>query len=244
MNAELYTAASGLIFEARRMDMNANNLANVRTDGYRAQRAFASEYASATRSGNANVDAVNRSVALAGAYEVPGGGPLQPTGNPLDIALPKDSVLQVQTPQGPRYTRSGSLRIDADGVLTDISGNPVLRPDGETLRGLDWTTTIRPDGEVSTGEIVAGQLAIFTDPDGLLIRRGDNLLDADGRDADLVPQDEPGLHIGWLQSSGTDPVRELVYMIETQRAFETYQKLISLTMNEVNRRAVSEIAGT
>ena len=59
----------------------------------------------------------------------------------------------------------------------------------------------------------------------------------------LEPVDEPQLQPGWLERSGADPLSELVRLIEAQRAFEGYQKLISMTMNEVNRRAIADIAG-
>lgn len=244
MNSQLYTAASGLLFESRRLDLTSNNLANVRTDGYRAQRAFAAEYRAATRTGDPRIDAVNAGVALAGSYTVPGGGPLESTGRPLDVALLDDALLAVRTPGGVRYTRSGSLQVSGDGALTDASGNPVLDRKGEPIRGLDDSAALRGDGDVVARGASRGRLAIYRDPQGVLARAGDNLWDAGGAEARLEEVDDPRLRPGWLEASGTDPVRELVNLIETQRAFETYQRLISLTMNDVNRRAVTEIAGS
>ena len=68
------------------------------------------------------------------------------------------------------------------------------------------------------------------------------MLSANGRDDELERSDAD-LRPGWLESSGVDPLRELVRLIETQRAFESYQKLVSMTMNETNRRAVNDLAG-
>ena len=77
----------------------------------------------------------------------------------------------------------------------------------------------------------------------LLEHAGNSLLSARGDDARLEVVDEPQLQPGWLEGSGTDAIHEMVQLIEAQRAFESYQKLISLTMNEVNRRAVHDIVG-
>ena len=58
-----------------------------------------------------------------------------------------------------------------------------------------------------------------------------------------VADARPRLRVGWLEGSGSDPVQELIRLIDAQRAFEQYQKVMSLTANEINRRAVNEIAG-
>jgi flagellar basal-body rod protein FlgG len=68
------------------------------------------------------------------------------------------------------------------------------------------------------------------------------LLSAAGRDGALDVVDEPSLRPGWLDGSAADPMQELVRLVEAQRAFESYQKIVKMTMNEVNRRAVNEIA--
>ena len=71
---------------------------------------------------------------------------------------------------------------------------------------------------------------------------GGNLFSAGGNDAALQTVSEPRVEPGRLESSAADPLGEMVRLIEAQRAFESYQRMISVTMNEVNRKTVNEIA--
>ena len=113
---------------------------------------------------------------------------------------------------------------------------PVADADVDTLLRL---ALLAPTG----GMAQAWSLLVVRDPNRLLQREGNNLLTADGNDAALETVTKPSIRTGWLEGSGTDSIGELVQLIEAQRAFETYQKLVSTTMNEVNKKAVSEIAG-
>lgn len=242
MNDQLYTAASGLIVEERRLELTANNLANVSTPGFRASRAFTSVFESRTGDAPSNSRSINRAVALAGTYAEPGPGPMEPTERALDVGLRDEGLLVVESPAGRAYTRAGNLLIAPDGTLTDGAGNPVLGEGGGRLEGLSPSTTITADGNIVDGPAILGRLMVVRDPSKILLQAGSNLMSAGGQDDLLETVDEPQLMPGWLERSGTEPVRELVYLLESQRAFESYQKLITLT-NDVNRRAVNEIAG-
>ena len=243
MNSEFYTAASGLLVEERRLELIANNLANASTPGYRAQRAFASVFQRFGSEASEAVRAANAGVALAGTYEVPGPGPVKATGRDLDLFLENDALLAVNTPAGRRYTRAGALQVSPGGQLSDSSGRPILGENGKPIGGLGSDSAVTPDGRVTAGENEVGRLLVVRDPKRLLQREGNNLLTADGNDAALETVTKPSIRTGWLEGSGTDSIGELVQLIEAQRAFETYQKLVSTTMNEVNKKAVSDIAG-
>ncbi|HEU4401279.1 MAG TPA: flagellar hook-basal body protein [Candidatus Polarisedimenticolia bacterium] len=243
MNSQLYTAASGLLAEERRLELITNNLANLSTPGYRAQRSFAAVYQPFGPAADASVRAANASVAIAGAYEVPGPGSSRATGRDLDITLDNDTFLVVSTPAGRRYTRDGSLSVSTKGDLIDAQGRAVLGSDGKPLSGLNAGAHLTADGRVQNGDAEVGTLLLVSDPQKVLRREGDNLLMAAGNDAALTPVKTPAVRPGFLEESGSEALGELVNLIETQRAFESYQKLISLTMNEVNRRAVNDLAG-
>ena len=244
MNTQLYTAASGLLVEERRLEMVSNNLANLGTTGYRPQRTFATLYE--TLSGapaGGELRAANRAVALAGAFELPGPGQLRPTGRALDVAVGSDALFTVETPGGRRYTRDGSFSIDDGGRLVDNAGHNVLDVDGKPIQGLTPQASIGADGRVSDvgGELAT--LAVVRDPGGVLRLEGGNLYTAGGADAELETLDEPGLHPATLESSAVQALGELVQLVDAQRAFEGYQKLITMTMYDVNRRTVNDIAG-
>ncbi|ANM30551.1 hypothetical protein ABI59_14650 [Acidobacteria bacterium Mor1] len=236
MNSTLYTAASGLIVQSRNLEIVSNNLANLSTNGFRAQRTFSSVYQQHVGSPG------NRSVALAGEWESRNPGAMLPTGNPLDIALGRDELLVIETPAGRRYTRDGALAVSQDGRLVDNRGYAVLDPQGVPIAGLGANTTIAAGGKVLRDGNEVSQLQIARFDPALHRREGDNLLTTDDRDNDVVPVEDPELQPGHLEQANTSGVEELVRMIEVRRAFESYQRLISLTMNDVNRKTVNDIA--
>jgi flagellar basal body rod protein FlgG len=242
MNSQLYIAASGLLVEERRLELIANNLANLSTAGFRAQRAFSTVYRASADMAGPLPHAANQAVALAGVYEVPGPGPAFSTGRQLDVAL-DDGLLAVETPAGRRYTRAGTLDVSREGRLIDGAGRAVLDANGRPIDGLTAAAGITADGRVVERDAERGRLLVVRDPAKVLRPEGGNLLGADGRDAQLETVAQPALQPGWLESSATVALSELVSLIDAQRAFESYQKIVSTTMNEVNRKAVTEIAG-
>src|SRR6185295_9706148 len=166
MNSELYSAASGLIVEERRVEAVANNLANASTAGFRARRLFSTLYEAAGSAGATYV--ANRQVALAGTYQVKGPAPRRPTGRALDVALGADALLVVDTGKGRAYTRNGALSVTAEGALTDASGNRVLGSGGQPLAGLSEAASISAEGEVFGKGAAVGSLLVVRDPGGVL----------------------------------------------------------------------------
>jgi flagellar basal-body rod protein FlgF len=110
----------------RRQEIVANNLANVSTDGFKGERAFARLLS----------DGVTPAVDTATDFR---SGPITQTGAPLDLAITGPGFFVVQSPGGERYSRGGSLRLDDNGQLVDANGHALL---GET------------DGGESTGPII------------------------------------------------------------------------------------------
>jgi flagellar basal-body rod protein FlgF len=176
MDSGYYAALTGLMTQYDALDVAANNLANVGTTGYKAQEDFYRTY-SATL-GDASLGPLNLAV---NNYGVLGGvstnlqaGALQMTGNPLDLALQGPGFLVAKTPAGDRYTRNGSLRVNAMGILTTQSGDPVMglipKPKGKPGEGPihipQGTIGVGPTGIISANGVVAGQLKIVDFPKG------------------------------------------------------------------------------
>jgi flagellar basal body rod protein FlgG len=243
MNAHLYSAASGLALEQRRVETIANNLANLSTAGFRPRRLYSTiHHAAQLAAAPPEVAAASsRPVALSGSYEVPGQGLRRPTGRALDVAPGDDALLVVATPAGRRYTRDGSLSVTLDGRLT-ASGHPVLGRDGKPIGRVSEAAAVQPDGRVVDRGAESGRLMLVRDVRGVLRPAGGNLLTAAGEDAALEAVDAPELHPGALDMPGGDALGELVRLIDAQRAFESYQRLVDLTMNDVNRKTVNEIS--
>ena len=243
MNSQLYTAASGLRVEQRRMDTIANNLANVNTDGFRARRTFVETFRGAMRDRPGAEPGINRPVATGGSYEVTRPGTVRMTERGLDIALADREVLSVQTADGVRYTRAGNLNVNGEGTLTDALGRPILDERERPIENLPPGVSIRADGAVVADGAELGRLRVLRDTAGTLRPIGENLLHENGRRSALEEVTEPELRPGWLESSAANPLDELVRLIQSQRAFQSYQKLITTTMNDVNKKTVNDIAG-
>src|SRR5919206_4035594 len=147
----LSSAASALRYWERRQEIVANNLANVDTSGFKAERVFA-------RAVGDGLAAVETATDLRG-------GTLTQTGAPLDVALEQDQYLVVSTPNGERLSRGGSLRLDDAGRLTDAAGNPVLGEHGVIVVP-PGELHIDPSGTVSADDRQLDGLRVESVPAG------------------------------------------------------------------------------
>ena len=259
MNYGLYAAYLGMRARQKTLDVMANNIANASTDGYKADRllystvAFAEKEAAGASGNNAAPFAPNDLRALAQkqarAVGVVTGsgvdfspGPIRETGRPLDVALDGDGFLAVQTPRGERYTRAGSMTIDANGQL--------VTHDGYLVIGEKGPITVPPGGEVSIGEdgslAVKGQafdrlkLVTFKNPNQALLKEGQTLFLTTGQEK---PAAAPTLRVvsGALETSNLNNVSEMAAMIQNSREFDSLQRNVTILMNDLGRKVASEI---
>jgi len=247
MNRALRTAATGMAAQQLNVDTIAHNLANVNTTGFKKSRPEFEDlmYQTIRSSGTSQ----NPNIQATAAVEVGNGtvpvateksftqGDIQPTNNPLDLAIQGEGFLQVRRPDGTiGYTRDGSLKLSGEGMLVTAQGF-IVEP-GLSLPTNTTTISISRDGVVEAtvaGEsspVKVGQLELakFVNTGGLH-PIGDNL---------LVETPASGLPItgtattegfgeltqGYLESSNVDVVEEMVNMIVAQRAYEINSKTI------------------
>lgn len=245
----LKIAATGMLAQKLRVETISNNLANMSTTAYNTRRAeFADlHYQQATRPGtiNASDGTVIPTGVQVGLGVRPSAvsvhlaqGSLSATGGDLDIAVDGSGYLEVNLPSGQAaYTRDGSLKRSADGVVVTSDGHP-LAP--EVVVPADVRSlSINPDGEVygyfdQGGEAqLLGQISLagFTNPKGLEAL-GDNLFvptEASGPSLVSTPgRDGLGtIRQGYLEDSSVDAVREVTELIEAQRGYELNAKVIT-----------------
>ncbi|MCA9756801.1 MAG: flagellar basal-body rod protein FlgF [Candidatus Eisenbacteria bacterium] len=239
MNRGIRVSAAALTPLARAQEILANNLANVSTTGFREDRVGFERLLAATAQpgpGGANAGAQAGGTPAPGAAGAGGGagaslaapalgrrvdlesGAIDTTGGPLDLALVGPGFFTVQTPDGPAYTRDGSLSLDPEGQLVHRSGNPLLGEGGPitlaagSLFEVDTDGTVRVDGEAQ------GRLQVVTFDDPTTLRHA-------GRG--LLASDTPGTPLetarvvqGSLESSNVDPVGTMVEMMTVLRSFE------------------------
>ena len=224
MDRGLYIAASGMLAEMARQDLLANDLANVSTSGYKAdrvsQRSFSEVMLANTRTGQP-IGPVGSGSAIARQVTDLTGGPVKDTGEPLDFAIAGDGFFAVRTAQGTRYTRNGSFQTAGNGTLVDQLGNPILSQNGGTIR-------VAGDGTVPTNRL---GLFNLTTPRKI----GDGMFSgtAAGRATGTVKS-------GALEGSGVDPTRTMVDMLASMRAYESGQKVIQ-TIDQTLEKAATQV---
>jgi len=227
----LYSAASGMIMEASRLDIIANNLANVNTPGFRRDvalyRSFSDQQLFRSDFQSAPIGAIAMGAFLDDVFSVPRQGPLQRTGNALDLALLGDVYLAVSAPAGQRYTRHGGLQAGSGGLLVTASGHPVLGQDGDTIAIAGGQIDIRPEGTVWADGVEVGRLMLvgFSDSSNLA-KEGRNLLAATEGSGPSFAVPDARVEPGFLELSNVDPVREMVAMIAVLRAYEANQQAL------------------
>jgi flagellar basal body rod protein FlgG len=217
------------------LDRLAADLANVGTAGYKSERTSTEEARRAFTS------------ALDSAIDVKQGGvktnftagSIATTGRDLDLAIEGRGFFEVETSAGTRYTRGGAFTRQPDGLLTTMDGLPVQGESGE-IRVPVGQITVTGDGTLRVGQTVAGKVkvVVFENEHALVRESGTRFRAVDGVD----PEEVEGVRIlgGALEQSNVSVVERMAVMTEVSRAFEALQKGISVLMNEIDARAISE----
>ena len=231
---------------SREMDVVANNIANVDTTGYKADRSLFEEYLSSS----ARTDSGGRVsyVRDRGVWHDMNAGQVQHTGNPLDVAIDGDGFFTVQTPAGPRYTRNGSLHINTTGQLVTADGNPVLGSGGPiTFQPNDRQISISPDGTISArqgnsiADSVRGTLTLvtFANPQQLQKDGGSSFKPPAG----VTPQAATGAKIvqGALEKSNVRGVVEMSRMIEITRSYTQIASMLQ-QQTDVSQQSIDKLA--
>lgn len=241
----LYTAATGMDAMETKLDVIANNLANINTTGFKKDRAnfedllYRTEVYPGVRDASQTPTAVGTQVGLGvrvtSTQTDQRQGTLQQTGRDLDIAIEGVGFLRVLDPmtQEIQYTRAGNLDINANGQLVMGSAHVGRLIDPPIQIPQDATAiVINANGEVMVRQPGAQELAVqgqiqlaqFINPDGLL-KLGQNLYSQTDASGPELPSNPGQNGLGVLrqhnlEASNVEPVQELIDLITTQRAFE------------------------
>ena len=210
----------------RHMDQISNNLANVNTAGFKADRLIFN-------------DLLSRQIKTFHDQ-----GSLRLTDNPLDLAMASDGFFRVETPRGERLTRDGAFKMLSDGQLVTSGGLPVLDQAGLPifLNTQGDPPFITEDGSIMQGQEQIGVIGVLTVEDkNSLVKEGANLYV--GRESRLpatfVPN-EINVVQGHLEMSNVQVVTEMVNMINTHRCYEAYQKTLH-AMTEMDQKATAQL---
>ncbi len=254
MDQSMYSALFGALSNEMRLNLSVNNLANVNTTGYKRDRiAFedvflrmAHDYAPDARTSiredkllpDAIIVAKPRLAMQSTDFSQ---GALQVTGNPLDVAIQGPGFFKVRSPEGDFYTRDGSFMRSPEGTLVTAQGFQVLGGGGPVDVPQGKEISIDAEGQISVDGAPVGVLDVVkVNNQDALKKYGANLYQGmDGVAVQEAALDETETQVvqGYLEKPNVQVVEEMVSMIETQRSFEAYQKVMT-TSHELDQKAV------
>jgi flagellar basal-body rod protein FlgF len=234
----------------RQMDVVANNVANVNTSGFKADRSLFSEY---LMPGAHEDNFVGRDRRLSyvqdrATFHDFSQGASEQTKNPLDVAIDGGGFLVVQTPAGERYTRDGGLQINNQGQLVTASGSPVLGTSGPIVfQPTDHDISIALDGNVTVVEgagridSVRGKLRLVSFAQAQrLLKEGSNLYSA-GEGGAAQPDTTSKVRQGFIEKSNVNSVAEMSRMIEVTRTYTSISALLQ-QQSDLHKTAIEKLA--
>jgi flagellar basal-body rod protein FlgG len=247
MSSALWVSKTGLAAQDTALATVANNLANVNTVGFKSDRAvFEDLFYSIEVQPGAQADQVNTvpsglqlgsGVRVVGTQKVFTEGSMQPTGQPMDLAIVGRGFFQVEAPNGDLYfTENGQFQLNAEGMVVNAQGLPLAPglevPQGSSrfTVGSDGIVTVVLPGDTLPSEIGQITLVNFVNPAGLEALGGNLYKEtaASGEPVEGTPgQDGLGnLKQGVLEGSNVQVVEAMVNMISIQRAYEANAKVL------------------
>jgi flagellar basal-body rod protein FlgG len=247
MSSALWVSKTGLAAQDKAMATVANNLANVNTNGFKADRAvFEDLFYSVELQPGAQADQVNTvpsgiqmgsGVRIVGTQKVFTEGNIQATGQPMDLAIVGAGFFQVESPTGETlFTESGQLQLNAEGMLVNSQGLPLVPaieiPTGSKsfTVGTDGTVTAILPGDTMPSELGQITLTNFANPAGLEALGGNLYREtvASGEPTEgIAGEDGLGsIKQGVLEGSNVQVVEAMVSMIAIQRSYEANAKVL------------------
>jgi flagellar basal-body rod protein FlgF len=242
MDRMIYLSMSGAKAAMQRQEVLANNLANVSTNGFRAE--LAAFRAVPVQGSGASTRVYSLESTVGASFEP---GAVTPTGHPLDVAMKGNAWLTVQGLDGTEaYTRAGALDVDAQGQLVTKTGLAVLGdggpitvpPNNRVAIGADGTVSAIPTDTIPNAVNIVGRIKLVN-PRPTDLERGDDGLFRLKRGLVSPPDGRVQLAVGALEGSNVSMVESLVDMIAHARQYETQVKLLQTAEN--NARQWSQV---
>jgi flagellar basal-body rod protein FlgG len=255
MQNSMFSGLFGALTNEHRMNSIANNLANINTVGYKRDAlAFRNTFimfahdqimepVMSTRSEKLFPEPHHASrVRMAVSQVNFEQGGLKGTGSPMDVAITGDGFFKFRTPQGDYYSRNGHFRLDSEGTLMTEQGFPVLGGDDIIVipPGVK-NLVIAEDGRIYGDDALLGQIGVVNVEDAAtnLEKLGGNMFRPRGGEVEEIESDAI-LAQGFLEMPNVDVVYEMVNMIEAQRQYEAYQKVMQ-TSDSMDREATTKV---
>lgn len=256
MQESMYSALFGAMNQEFRLDIIANNLANANTTGYKTDKlAFKDVFVNFAHDNirepvmNLRSDplfprAVNMAKPRIAVSRTDfSQGSLQQSDNPLDMAISGEGFFKIRTDNGDFYSRDGHFTLNNEGLVVNGrgqfllgDGGPIAIPPGTA------SVVINSQGQLfADGNLVDTVQKVTVDNLDGLEKFGQNMFKprTEGAVAEQ-PADGATIEQGFLEKPNVEVVTEMVNMIETQRAFEAYQKTIT-NSQETDLKAIQQV---
>lgn len=272
----IWVPLSGQIAQQRKVETIANNIANSNTPGFKKDRLAFKEHLTALDKPPTDLDmptgdwspddfyrtqgAENAYVKVDGSYTDFEQGPLNPTNNPLDMALHGKGFFEVLTPNGVRFTRSGNFSLSRNGELVTNRGFKLLSPleknaglnadpanDTDIKNRIIQVPTgskisISREGDIfnATGKI--GNISVVEFNDMAALRKEGHSLFINNAQKNLKRDKiATSINQGFIEGSNVNAVQEMSELITAHRHFDNIQKAIS-TYDSISAKIVNDIA--
>jgi len=211
-----------------KLDVIANHLANVTTPGFKADILSFDEVLNVKMTTDHSPGAIIK------------------TENVLDFAIEGEGFFKIETPQGIRYTRNGAFALNSDNMLVTQNGDPVLGEGGPILiagnqievndAGEIWVE----DPSTKNFEMVDKLAVVTLASMDRLVKEGGSLFVHNGAPTDETAAQKIRVGQGQLEAANIDNVMEMTKMIDTQRKYESYTKMLQ-ALDETDSKSVNEL---
>lgn len=260
----IWVPLSGQIAQQRKVETIANNVANANTAAFKKDRlVFKEELAAHSEKAAQDIHLPNKDwspqdfyhtqgaengfVRVDGSYTIFEQGELKPTNNALDVGLKGKGMIEVMTPNGPRFTRKGNLSIDREGFLTTSNGFRLVSaekngdnafisiPPGQKI-------TISRDGDLFTKDGKFGKLSVVEFKDYHALKKEGSSFFISNASENIVRENiKSSVHQGFIEGSNVNAVSEMSELIKAHRHFENIQKAIS-TYDSISNKGINEVS--
>jgi len=227
-------AAMGAFRQQTRMDhLIANNLSNAQTIGFKREVPVFQSILSKTseRFQNIQHDTVRISF-------LP--GPIQKTGNDLDLTIEGEGFFKVKTPNGVRYTRNGNFSLNKDQLLISADGFPVLGQRGSEITLTGKKIAVGSNGSVMADGNEVDQIAVVTFSDLSILQKEGHTLLKNGSSEGEIKAPQSQVVQGALEASNVNAVEEMINLMDSYRTYESCLKIIQAD-NSLDSKAVNEV---
>jgi len=219
--SHVYRTTVGSKAQEHRLNVIANNLANISTPGFKKDVPVFEGF-------------IIKTTATHFAQ-----GDMEYTGNRLNLALQGPGFFQIETPNGLRYTRNGSFTLSSEGRMVTLEGHPVLG--GGVIPSNVSDLNISEEGVIYADGVEVGRLEMVEFEDvNVLIKEGYNNFKTRTEGITGQAAEETTVEQGYLERSNVNPVEMSVQLIDTVRTYEAFQKVI-LSFEEADQKSINEV---